>query len=143
MTDIGKEEYLGDGLYASFDGFMFTLRAPREHGDHWVVLEPGVMKAFDEYRERTLRAAIHHLRPRIEALEAVLREDINILLNLLNPLHSELDKQSYDEKLSQNFDAPPDAEYNVNITAQMERDLTQAVLILESRRAALAPEQDK
>ena len=40
---------------------------------------------------------------RIEALEVVLREDINILLNLLNPLHSELDKQSYDEKLSQNF----------------------------------------
>jgi hypothetical protein len=71
---------------------------------------------------------------RIEALEA----DINILLNLLNPLHGELDKQSYDEKLSQNFDAPPDAEYNVNITAQMERDLTQAVLILESRRDALA-----
>ena len=80
---------------------------------------------------------------RIEALEAALWEDINILLNLLNPLHGELDKQSYDEKLSQNFDAPPDAEYNVNITAQMERDLTQAVLILESRRAAIAPEPDK
>ena len=63
MTDIGKEEYLGDGLYASFDGFMFTLRAPREHGDHWVGLEPGVMKAFDEYRERTLRAAHGALAP--------------------------------------------------------------------------------
>jgi hypothetical protein len=63
MTDIGKEEYLGDGLYASFDGCMFTLRAPREHGDHWVGLEPYVMKAFDEYRERTLRAARAALAP--------------------------------------------------------------------------------
>ena len=29
-----KEVYLGDGLYASFDGFGVTLRAPIEHGDH-------------------------------------------------------------------------------------------------------------
>ena len=52
-----KEEYLGDGLFASFDGFMFTLRAPRPDGDHWVGLEPSVLQAFDEYRERTLRVA--------------------------------------------------------------------------------------
>ena len=51
-----KEEYLGDGLYASFDGFMFILRAPRENGDHWVALEPYVMKAFDEFR-KTIQAA--------------------------------------------------------------------------------------
>jgi hypothetical protein len=49
-----NEEYLGDGLYASFDGFMFTLRAPRIGGDHWVGLEPDVMRAFDEYRKRML-----------------------------------------------------------------------------------------
>lgn len=30
-----EETYIGDGLYASFDGYMITLRAPREHGDHW------------------------------------------------------------------------------------------------------------
>lgn len=41
-----KEVYLGDGLYASFDGFMFTLRAPRGDVDHWVGLEPSVMQAF-------------------------------------------------------------------------------------------------
>ena len=29
-----KETYLGDGLYASFDGFMITLRAPRMESDH-------------------------------------------------------------------------------------------------------------
>ena len=37
-----EEQYLGDGLYASFDGFMIILRAPREEGDHWVGLEPAV-----------------------------------------------------------------------------------------------------
>ena len=33
------ETYLGDGLYASFDGWQFRLRAPREFGDH-IVLAP-------------------------------------------------------------------------------------------------------
>jgi hypothetical protein len=47
-----NEEYLGDGLYASFDGFMITLRAPREHGDHWVGLEPNVFAALVEYQKR-------------------------------------------------------------------------------------------
>jgi hypothetical protein len=46
MMSEREESYLGDGLYASFDGFMFTLRAPREDGDHWVALEPQVMEAF-------------------------------------------------------------------------------------------------
>lgn len=41
-----SEEYLGDGLYASFDGYMVTLRAPRENGDHYVCLEPEVLVAF-------------------------------------------------------------------------------------------------
>jgi len=52
-----NETYLGDGLYASFDGFMFVLRAPREGGNHWVGLEPAVMKAFDEFRKAALAAA--------------------------------------------------------------------------------------
>jgi hypothetical protein len=45
-----EERYLGDGLYASFDGFMFVLRAPRWDADHWVALEPEVLAAFDRYR---------------------------------------------------------------------------------------------
>jgi hypothetical protein len=45
----GKEIYLGDGLYASFDGFMITLRAPREDGDHWIGLEPEVFNALQRY----------------------------------------------------------------------------------------------
>jgi hypothetical protein len=47
-----EEEYLGDGLYVSYDGFMYILRAPRHGGDHWVGLEPDVLKHFDEYRQR-------------------------------------------------------------------------------------------
>jgi hypothetical protein len=46
------ETYLGDGLYASFDGFMITLRAPREGGDHWVGLEPDVFASLVEYQKR-------------------------------------------------------------------------------------------
>jgi hypothetical protein len=60
------------------------------------------------------------------------QETIKILLDLLNPLHGELDRQTYDQK-RENFDAPDDAEWSVNVTARMERDLTQAVLILENR----------
>jgi hypothetical protein len=41
-----SETYLGDGLYASFDGWMITLKAPREDGEHWVGLEPEVLEAF-------------------------------------------------------------------------------------------------
>lgn len=41
-----REQYLGDGLYASFDGFTMWLRAPREDGDHKVALEPQVFAAF-------------------------------------------------------------------------------------------------
>lgn len=41
-----KETYLGDGLYASFDGWQFKLRAPRESGDHEVYLDPQILDAF-------------------------------------------------------------------------------------------------
>lgn len=46
---MSKETYLGDGLYASFDGFMITLRAPRADGDHWVGLEPEVYFALTQF----------------------------------------------------------------------------------------------
>jgi hypothetical protein len=64
-------------------------------------------------------------------------ETIQTLLDLLNPLHGEIDRQTYDEKVRENFDVPADLEYNVDITARMERDLTQAVLILEDRKAQI------
>jgi hypothetical protein len=61
------------------------------------------------------------------------KETIQTLLDLLNPLHGSIDRQTYDEKVKADFDAPRDADYNVDITVQMERDLCQAVMILESR----------
>ena len=47
-----RETYLGDGLYASWDGFMLTLRAPRDGGDHWIGLEPNVFAALVDYQKR-------------------------------------------------------------------------------------------
>lgn len=44
-----NETYLGDGLYASFDGFTIWLRAPRSGGDHVVALEPQVYQAFVQF----------------------------------------------------------------------------------------------
>jgi hypothetical protein len=50
IDDIAiKETFLGDGLFASFDGFALTLRAPRQHGDHFVVFEPSVFKEFLQF----------------------------------------------------------------------------------------------
>jgi predicted amidohydrolase YtcJ len=48
---MSAETYLGDGLYASFDGWMITLRAPREDGDHWVGLEPETYEALLQFVE--------------------------------------------------------------------------------------------
>jgi hypothetical protein len=44
-----REEYLGDGLYASFDGYQIRLRAPREGRDHEVFLDASTLAAFREF----------------------------------------------------------------------------------------------
>jgi hypothetical protein len=49
---MSKETYLGDGLYASDDGFQIKLRAPRENGDHVVYLEPEVVHEFMRFLEK-------------------------------------------------------------------------------------------
>jgi hypothetical protein len=46
---MDKETYLGDGLYASFDGWQVRLRAPREEGDHVVYLEPAVVEELQKF----------------------------------------------------------------------------------------------
>jgi hypothetical protein len=47
---IEHETYLGDGLYASWDGWQVKLRAPREGGDHVVFLEDGLtLDAFLQF----------------------------------------------------------------------------------------------
>lgn len=40
------ETYLGDGLYASYDGYYVRLRAPRLEGDHYISLEPDTYEAL-------------------------------------------------------------------------------------------------
>lgn len=46
---MDKETYLGDGLFASFDGWQIKLRAPDGFGDRVVYLEPAVITAFETY----------------------------------------------------------------------------------------------
>ena len=45
-----NERFVGDGLFASYDGYAIYLRAPREDDDdHIVALEPQVLKTFIEW----------------------------------------------------------------------------------------------
>jgi len=43
--------YLGDGLYAEFDGHHIILRTEREEGTHWVALEKSVFENLLVYKE--------------------------------------------------------------------------------------------
>lgn len=60
MTDLIKDAitapekrfpivYIGDGVYASFDGYQVWLRTERYGGIHAVALEPECIQALDEY----------------------------------------------------------------------------------------------
>jgi hypothetical protein len=47
------ESYLGDGLYATFDGWQIILRAPRgDSPDHLVALEPETFKGLVRFAEQ-------------------------------------------------------------------------------------------
>jgi hypothetical protein len=46
------EVYLGDGVYASYDGFMIRLRAPRGDGDHEIYFDPKVLAEFERFVAR-------------------------------------------------------------------------------------------
>ena len=55
MSEKGPfEEYLGDGLYADFDGYQIILAANDRVGGNptdKVALEPGVVRSFNIYVE--------------------------------------------------------------------------------------------
>ncbi len=51
MKEFG-EEYIGDGVYVSFDGYQIWLRTPREHADHKIALEPMVLENLFEYVDK-------------------------------------------------------------------------------------------
>lgn len=44
--------YIGDGVYASFDGYQVWLRTERYGGIHAIALEPEVLSVLDEYVTR-------------------------------------------------------------------------------------------
>lgn len=75
----------------------------------------------------------------IEGMPGLEGETIQTLLDLLNPLHGDLDQQTYDAKVAMDFDMPSDYAHDVTVTAQQERDLTLAVLILENRKRTVPP----
>ena len=47
-----NQDYLGDGLYVSYDGFNFWLRAERDGMTHEVALDPYVVQALLEYLQK-------------------------------------------------------------------------------------------
>lgn len=57
IDKYSKQTYLGDGLYASFDGYHFVLKTERENGIHWVGLEPPVFDALIHFRKEVYQDA--------------------------------------------------------------------------------------
>lgn len=54
---MNEKTYLGDGVYASFDGYMIELRANDPNHGPAVYLEPNVYAALVAYRDRCVGAA--------------------------------------------------------------------------------------
>lgn len=44
-----SETYLGDGLYASYDGFQIRLYTERSEGTHEVFLDGSTLAAFERF----------------------------------------------------------------------------------------------
>ena len=44
--------YLGDGVYASFDGYQIWLSTQREIGQHIIALDPFVLERLVEYAKK-------------------------------------------------------------------------------------------
>lgn len=54
MSDktIPGKQYLGDNVFASFDGSQIWLRCPRENTSHLIILEPGVFTELVKFAVR-------------------------------------------------------------------------------------------
>ena len=50
------DDYLGDGVYASFDGYHIVLDLRAQDSTTRIALEPEVLAALDLYRERIKKA---------------------------------------------------------------------------------------
>jgi hypothetical protein len=51
-----NDEHLGDGVYASFDGYHIWLDLRAQDSTTKIALEPGVMQALVNYRDRIIEA---------------------------------------------------------------------------------------
>lgn len=47
-----KPVYIGDGLFAEFDGYHIILKTERSNEEHWIGIEPSVWNKLVEYREK-------------------------------------------------------------------------------------------
>lgn len=47
-----EDEYLGDGVYAPFDGYSIILDLRGQDDTTQISLEPIVLEALDRYRQR-------------------------------------------------------------------------------------------
>lgn len=50
------DAYLGDGVYASFDGYQIWLRVERINGEHAIAIDDQCWASLVAYRERLLAA---------------------------------------------------------------------------------------
>lgn len=61
MKQFEYEEYLGDGVYASYDGYHIWLDTRAQEPVNRIALEPQVVVAFDRYREALERRLAEYL----------------------------------------------------------------------------------
>ena len=54
-----NDRYLGDGVYASFDGYAIILDLRGQHQTTRIALEPDVLHAFNLYVESLRNDASH------------------------------------------------------------------------------------
>jgi len=59
---MSHETYIGDGLYASFDGYQIRLRAPREGSDHVVYLDNATFSLFMDYVQEAVGIKIEIIK---------------------------------------------------------------------------------
>ena len=60
-----KHSYLGDGVYASFDGYQIWLAA-NSHENRVIALEPAVMEALCRYAKQAMQIRINNISAEVE-----------------------------------------------------------------------------
>lgn len=59
MSQQQEETYIGDGVYASFDGYAVTLWTQRqENGRNWLTLEPREFDALVKFFQKVTQQEI-------------------------------------------------------------------------------------